>query len=167
MNNDSNDNNLTTSKGLNIKKYVIIGAVAIVVVIIATSIFFGAKTLTTAKVNCSSKSDSGGIKIEQKYEIIYDKDAVKDVTIAKKFEYSDQTQFNAFKQVVIPGTDSSNTALENKYIKYESSTKDKTYSYTLEVNVNSASKDDVSAAGLDKSLKALKSNLENQGLVCK
>lgn len=160
--------NMEIKKDNKIFKYILIGLVVVIVVGgIGTLLYFGINKLTAAKVTCSSSADSGGIKIEQKYDIGYEKDTVTNVTVTKKFEYSDKTQFDAFKSVVVPGTDSNMTDLENNNIKFESSVKGQAYSYTLEVNVKSASKDDVTATGLNKSLKELKTSLEGQGLVCK
>lgn len=163
-----NDNSTTIeSKGSSIKKYVIFGFVGVLLIAAIALLIFGFKTLTVSKVTCSISSDSGGPKINQKYEIGYEKDNVKNVTKTMKFEYSNQAQFDAFKTVTAPATDANYSALENKNIKFSSSIKDMTYSFTLEVNVKSASKDDVKSTGLDKSLKTLKENLESQGLVCK
>lgn len=162
------NNNVTVeSKNSSIKKYIISGIVGLLLIAVIVLLVFGFKTLTVSKLNCSSSSDNNGIKIEQKYEISYDKDSVNNVTKTMKFEYSNQTLFNAFKAVTAPGTDATYSALENKNIKYESSTKDKTFSFTLQVDVKNASKEDVSATGLNKSLKTLKADLESKGLVCK
>jgi hypothetical protein len=137
------------------------GMAAIVIIVISLS------AMSANRLACSSNNSSNGTRIEQRYEIKYDKDIVKSVSITKIFAYSDQKQFDAFKSVVIPGNDSKMNELKNDHISYTSSVNDKTYNTSTKISLDNATKTEIDSVGIDKSLKTLKSNLESQGLVCR
>lgn len=147
------------------KKVLII--VAIVLAILVAGYFALTKLINVNTVSCTSNNTNSGVSIEQRYTIKHTKDAVTDVSIFKKFAYTDQTQFDAFKSVVVPGNDANMQKLINSNITFSSNTTGMTYSTSTTIKVSSAKDDEISQLGVDKSLNTLKTKLESQGLVCK
>ncbi len=167
MDNDVAD--ITVKLKSNVKKNIIIVALAIIGIVLIVALFSLGYGMISGgdRLICSSNNDNNGIKIERNNIINYNNDVVSKVVIESKYEYSNQADFNKFKSVIIPGTDSNYSALENDNVTYDSTTKDKTFSFTLNVNLKNLNKEDIEKIGISKSLKEIKTIFESQGLACK
>lgn len=139
-------------------------AAALLTVILG--VYFGMGFLNKNNLTCSSNNKANGVNISQNYSIKFENNIINNITIDKKYIYEDQNRFDKFSSIVAKGNDANMASLQNDYVKFSSSTKNKTYTTSLKVDAKNASKESMAKVGLDKNLNVIKESLIEQGLSC-
>ena len=137
-----------------------------IIFIVILFVIFKVLVIKSNKIVCKSVGKTKDLNITQKYTIKYSENDITSIEIIKIYKYMNDDMFKKF-EITYNNTLSNYESLKNSYLNYSGSISKDTYKIELNVDVSDMKEEDLNGLGLGKDFKSMKTQLENQGLICK
>ncbi len=145
---------------MNKKKILLVILIVIPVLLIALALIL----IFSNRVVCQSKGVTDKLTITQKYYIKHYKNDVTSVIVYKKYAFANETEYNKLEHLLVQTV---TNYKQVKNVKIKVSKTNNSYTILFTTNIKKLSTEDIQTIGLTSNFEELKTNLENQGLICK
>lgn len=145
---------------MNKKKVWLIVLIIVPTLLIALALIF----IFSNKAICQSKGVTDKLTITQKYYIKHYKDDITKIIVYKNYHFSNKDEYNKLEHLL---TQTITNYRQVKDVNVKASKIGNNYMILFSTNIKNLSKEDIQVFGLTANFEELKTNLENQGLICK